>query len=297
MKKKFALSESQLAYLLVLPTVAIILGITFYPILKAFTLSLHSIQLQFPQFGQPFVGLENYLETLKSVRFWNAMKNTVTFTFASVSLELVLGLGLALLINMSFKGRGLVRASILIPWAFTTVVAALMWQFMYNDQYGVINYILTKLNLVSGSANWLGSPSLAMTSMIIADVWKTTPFMALLLLAGLQTIPADLYEAGRIDGTNSWQSFLHITLPLLKPTILVALLFRTLDAFRMFDLVFVLTNGGPGNSTETISLLTYNTLFREFDFGTGSALSVITFLSIFLISYVYIKVLGAKPNE
>lgn len=290
-------AEARLGWLLVFPALLVIALIAFYPVFRAFLISLHRVQLQFLKFGQPFVGLENYARVLSDGRFWNSLGNTALFTVVTVLFEFLLGLLLALLMNIPLRGRGILRASVLIPWSLTTVVSAIMWQFMYSDQYGVVNALLLKLHLIANPVIWLGKPSLALLSAMAADIWKTTPFMALLLLAGLQVIPADIYEAARIDGTTPLQAFFRITLPLLKPAILVALLFRTLDAFRVFDLIFVLTGGGPGNSTETVSLLTYIKLFREFDFGTGSALAVITFICVVMISFIFIRVLGARAGE
>ncbi|MED4106376.1 sugar ABC transporter permease, partial [Halalkalibacterium halodurans] len=204
---------------------------------------------------------------------------------------------LALLINRTFKGRGLVRVAVLIPWAIPTAVAAMMWRYLYDGQFGVIAHYFEQLGLISDSSVLLSTGAGAMFSIIFADVWKTTPYMALLLLAGLQTIPNSLYEAAKVDGANRIQTFFKITLPLLKSAILVALLFRTLDAFRVFDLIFVLTGGGPANSTESISIYAYRTLFSQQNFGAGSALSVIVFLSVALISFAFIKFIGSDLFE
>ncbi|MGZ4031133.1 MAG: carbohydrate ABC transporter permease, partial [Tumebacillaceae bacterium] len=219
--------------------------------------------------------------------------NTMLFTVISVALELVLGLGIAVLINQQFRGRGLVRAAVLIPWAIPTVVSALMWKFLYDGQNGIVAHLLEKVSLIPNMGWLLTTKFGAMLSVILSDVWKTTPFMALLLFAGLQTIPQSLYEAAEVDGASRVQQFFKITLPLLKSSILVALLFRTLDAVRVFDLVYVLTGGGPANSTETISIYAYKTMFAQMNFGAGSALSVIVFLCVALISIGYIKILGA----
>lgn len=289
--------EERLGLLLFLPSLLLVLLVAFFPIVRVFFLSLHRIQLQLPQIGQPFVGMANYLSILQLPRFWQALGNTLLFTVVTVSLEFLIGLGLALLMNLAFKGRDMVRTVILIPWALTTVVSALMWQFLYHDSLGILNHLLTKAGAIETPVVWLGTPVLAMASCIVADVWKTTPFIALLLLAGLQNISQDLYEAVSLDGAGRWQAFWKITLPLLKPAILVSLLFRTTDAFRIFDLIYVLTNGGPGNSTETLSLFIYNTMFREFNFGLGSSLSVIIFLLTLFIGFFYIKGLGAKIVE
>lgn len=239
-----------------------------------------------------FIGLDNYKYFIKDSRFWESTGYTLNFTVISVFIELILGLMIALIINRNFKGRGLVRASVLIPWAIPTVVGALMWKFLYDGQFGIISYLLAKAGILSNPGVLLTTDFGAKFSVIFADVWKTTPYMALLLLAGLQTIDSTLYEAAAVDGATKIQQFFRITLPLLKPTILVALLFRTLDAFRIFDLVYVLTGGG--NSTETITSYAYKNMFAQMDFGKGSTLSVIIFLCIAIISIAYIKVLGAE---
>ncbi len=244
-----------------------------------------------------FVGLAHYADYLKDARMWRSLWNTTLFTVVSVSLELVFGLGIALLINRSFRGRGLIRATVLVPWAIPTAVAAMMWRFLYDGQSGVIAHYFEQLNIIP-DASWLLSTSAGgMVSIILADVWKTTPYMALLLLAGLQTIPTSLYEAANVDGANKWQQFWRITLPLLKPAILVALLFRTLDAFRVFDLIYVLTGGGPANATESISVYAYKTLFAQQNFGEGSTLSVIVFICVAIISFIYVKLIGSDLFE
>jgi multiple sugar transport system permease protein len=233
-----------------------------------------------------FVGLENYLFLLSDDRFWNALKNTAYFTAVSVSLELILGLSIALLLQRSFRLKGFVRALVLIPWAIPTVVSAKMWEWIYNTDFGILNYI------VGSKINWLGNPFLALNAAVFMDVWKTTPFVAILLMAGLQVIPQDLYQAAKVDGAGRWNTFKTITLPLLKPVILVVLLFRTLDAFRIFDAIYVLTGGGPANTTETLSIYAYKVLFQTLQFGYGSTLSVVVFLCIGSMSVFYIKLLS-----
>ncbi len=240
-----------------------------------------------------FVGLKHYKDSLSDTRLWKALWNTTVFTVISVAVELVLGLAIALLINKAFFGRGLVRATILIPWAIPTAVSALMWKFLYDGQNGIVAKYFADIGLIHRMGDLLTTEVGAMFAVIFADVWKTTPYMALLLLAGLQTIPSSLYEAASIDGATKWQQFTKITLPLLKSSILVALLFRTLDAFRVFDLIYVLTGGGPANSTETISILAYKVMFSQTNFGGGSALAVIVFICVAIISIIYIKLLGA----
>ncbi len=267
--------EARLAYGMVAPAVSTILLIALFPLGWTVWESFHLHDLRMPWLGQPFVGLENYLEVLADRRFWGAMAHTLWFAAASVSLELVLGCILALAMNRTLRGRALVRASILIPWAIPTVVAALVWRFMFEGMEG-----------------WLTDDVRAWVPVILADTWKETPFVALLLLAGLQGIDPSLYEAARIDGASPWRQFRHVTLPLLVPAILVALIFRTMNAFRVFDLIYVLTGGGPGTATEPISLYTYNSLMHNLRFGYGSALSVLVFFVTFALALGYIRLLG-----
>ena len=247
-----------------------------------------------PWLGRPFVGVANYVDAFQDPRFWGALSHTLFFAVASVGLELLIGLWLALALNRAFRGRGLVRAAVLVPWAIPTVVSALLWRFMFEGQSGIVNTILVRLGLLREPVVWFIQPTAAWVPIILADVWKTTPFVALLLLAGLQNIDASLYEAARIDGATAWRQFRYVTLPLLKPAILVALIFRTLDAFRVFDLIYAMTGGGPGTSTEPIALYTFNALLQNLQFGYGSALSVIVFALTFSLALVYIKLLGAE---
>jgi len=239
-----------------------------------------------------FVGFKYYLDFIHDKRLWDSLENTLVFTIISVFLELVFGLFIALLINRAFVGRGLVRAAVLVPWAIPTVISALMWKFMFDGQNGIVAKWFELIGIVPNMGELLTTKWGSMFAIIFADVWKTTPFMALLLLAGLQTIPQSLYEAASVDGASKIQQFFKVTLPLLKSTILVALLFRTLDAFRIFDLVYVLTGGGPANATETISIYAYKTMFAQMNFGEGSALSVIVFLCVAIISVIFVKLLG-----
>ncbi|MEW6279518.1 MAG: sugar ABC transporter permease [Candidatus Eremiobacterota bacterium] len=286
--------ESQAAWLLVAPSLLVIVTMALLPILRAIYLSFFLKDLAVPQLGTPFVGLDNYLYILRDSRFWTALANTFGFTLVSVFLETALGLGLALMLNRAFTGRGLARAAILIPWAVPTVVSAQMWRWIYNDKVGVLNDVCLRLGVLQAPYPWLASIDTARACVVLADVWKTTPFMALMLLAGLQMIPDSLYEAADVDGASKVQQFFRITLPLLTPVMLVAVLFRTLDAFRIFDLVYVLTSGAFG--TETLSVLTADVTFRFNDYGQGSAYAVIMFGCIMAISYAFIKLLGADPN-
>ena len=291
-----ARADARLGLLLSLPAIAFIILVALFPLLGTIRDSLFRISLRFANQPRPFVGLENYSTLIRDSDWHSALRVTGIVAGVSVAAELVLGMIIALAINRSFKGRGIVRASVLVPWALTTVVSARMWAWIYDGRYGVANDLLMRLGIIDAPLIFLAKPNLAIWAMIGAEIWKTTPFMALLLLAGLQLIPGDIYEAASIDGANLWQQFWRITLPMMKPTILVALLFRTIDAVRMFDLPRVLTNGGPGISTKTLVLYSYDTLFTTFNFGYGSALAVSTFLIVLGISFIYIKVLGAPTQ-
>ena len=276
---------------MVLPAVGTILVIALFPLAWTVWESLHLHDLRMPWLGRPFIGLDNYLEALGDERFREALVHTLLFTLASVTLELTLGCVLALAMNRAFRGRGLVRAAILVPWAIPTVVAALIWRFMFDGDSGIVNAALASVGV--DPPLWFVDPLAAWVPVVLGDVWKETPFVALLLLAGLQGIDASLYEAARIDGASAWRQFRHITLPLLKPALLVALIFRTRDAFRVFDLVYVMTGGGPGTATEPIALYTFTSLLQNLRFGYGSALSVLVFLVAFLLAVGYIRVVGA----
>lgn len=281
--KRFLEDEGRIGYALLSPSLLAITLVAFVPIAAVIWISLHR---SLPVYGVfEFQGLQNYLQLVQDPRFLRSLWNTLYITGVAVALELVLGLAIALLIHQSFPGRGLARAAILIPWAIPTVVSAKMWEWILNPDFGVLNYLL------GIEAHWLGHPALAIHAVILVDVWKTTPFAALLLLAGLQVIPNDLYRAARVDGAGAWQRFWNITLPLLKPVILITLLFRTLDTFRIFDVVYVLTGGGPANTTETLSLYAYKIYFQTLDFGFGSAISVVIFLCIMLLSLIYLKLM------
>jgi trehalose/maltose transport system permease protein len=281
-----------MGYALVGPAVLVLTAVALLPILAAAGLSF---ERRMPIFGiAEHAGLGNYRFLAMDPRFWNSLANTVYFTVVSVVLEIALGLAIALLLDRPFPGRGGMRAVLLVPWAIPTVVSARMWEWLYNGEFGLLNYVLRASGISPEPVNWLGNPHWAIHAAILMDVWKTTPFAALLLTAGLQTVPRDLYRAARVDGAGSWAIFRRIMLPALKPMILVVLLFRTLDAFRVFDAVYVLTGGGPADTTETLSIYAYKVLFQTLQFGYGSALAVTTFLCVALISLVYLALLGRE---
>src|SRR5215211_7309654 len=273
---------------MVLPTLIIILLVAFWPVVLSIWLSLH--QATITALG-PFVGFENYVEMFQNPGFLEGLTNTLIFTVASVVVEFIIGLGIALAINRAFRGRGLVRAAVLVPWAFPTVISAVMWRLMFQDQVGIINYVANAIGLISQPI--LSDRTLLLIAAILVDVWKTTPFMALLLLAGLQTISGDIYEAARVDGANVMQRFFRITLPLLKPTILVAVLFRTLDAYRVYDLFWVLGN----RELDSLSTFVYEGVrISQLNFAPGNAAAVFIFVTAFLIALLFIKVLGMQTS-
>jgi multiple sugar transport system permease protein len=267
---------------LLAPALLILAFVYAYPIGRSFWLSLFTQNLG-TELQPVFTGLSNYGRMIQDGRFWQTIGNTMVFTISSLILELILGMCIALVLNQAFRGRGGVRTIAIIPWALPTALIATTWAWIFNDQFGVVNDLLLRLGIIDTGINWLGSPAQAMLAVVIADVWKTTSFVAILLLAGLQSISNDLYEAHAMDGATPWQSFRQITLPMLMPQILIATLFRFAQAFGIFDLIQVMTGGGPGGATETVSIYIYATVMRYLDFGYGAALVVITFLILIAV--------------
>jgi multiple sugar transport system permease protein len=276
------LSERALGRVFVSPSIILMALVALFPVLYAFALSLYEYVRRQPV---GFAGPDNYVRALTDSRFWDSVQFTFIFTVTSVGAEFLIGLGFALLMNQAFRGRGVTRAAILIPWVIPTVIAAQMWFFMFNVTPGFINSVLGL-----GNFNWLGQTGWATFAVVFADVWKTSPFVALLLLAGLQTIPNDVYESARVDGAGMFSRFWFITLPLLKPAILVALLFRTVDALRVFDLPQVMTRGAFG--TESLSILVQEFVVRTPNPGYGAALSTLTFVIVLGIGIVFVRLLG-----
>jgi trehalose/maltose transport system permease protein len=286
------------AQLFLVPMMIALAVVAGWPLLRSIYFSFTDASLNSLGTAE-FVGFDNYfrVRTLGSGRviydglladpaWWNAVWNTVRFAVLSVGLEAVLGMIVALVLNAEFKGRGLVRAAILIPWAIPTIVSARMWGWMFNDQFGIINDLGMKLGLLNQKIAWAASPDTAMTAVLIVDVWKTTPFMALLILAGLQMVPKDIYEAAEIDGVSKWKQFWRITLPLVRPALMVAVIFRLLDALRIFDLIYVLTPNT--SSTKTMSIMARENLFEFDNFALGSAQSTFLFLIIAVFTALYI---------
>lgn len=285
--------ERATGWLMVFPALTVVAIFSLYPAMESFLLSLRRIYLGLPHLGRPFIGLSNYVYLFQDPVAHQAFLVTLGFVMLSTTLELLLGTGVALVIHEHFKGRGWVRAAVLIPWAIPTVVASQTWRFLLNDQYGAVNLILFG-DRVDAYVPWLADPWMAFGAIVVADVWKTSSFAGLLILAGLQVIPDETYDAARIDGATAWQRFWHVTLPLLKPALLTALLFRTIDAFRVFDLVFVMTQGGPGDATQVIQFYGYKTLFTEGRVGYGTTISVAVFVAIMILSLFYVRTVGSR---
>jgi multiple sugar transport system permease protein len=278
------------------PVILVLFCFIIAPIASSFLISLHRIIIGLPQLGNPFVGLENYRELLGDSVARHSFWITVIFVAITTFFELLIGLFMALLINHRFPGRGLLRACVLIPWAIPTVVSAQMWRFLFNDAYGMINYAAFGAE-TARYIPWLAIPGTALSAIIIADIWKTSSFAALLILAGLQVIPEELYQAAKVDGAGVWGRFWHITWPLIRPALLISLLFRTIDAFRVFDLAFVMTQGGPADATNVLQLYGYKKMFVEGWMGYGTAISVCIFIIVLILSMIYVRFVGRRLLE
>jgi trehalose/maltose transport system permease protein len=289
-------NSSRLAALCVLPSLMFVAIFSGYPIFESFRLSFYRLILTLPWLGQKMVGWENYQDIWSDPVAMQSLRTTLLFVGVTIPLELLLGLGMALVVNEAFRGRSLLRAVVLIPWAIPTVVSSQMWRFIFNDRYGLFNFILFG-GATSRYLAPLADPLQAKMAIMAAEIWKTSPFVALILLAGLQTIPDDLYEAASIDGAKPWQKFIHITLPLIVPALLLALLFRTIDALRVFDLVFVMTQGGPADATNVLQFYGYKKTFAEGMLGYGSAIAVTVFLLSLILSLLYVRILKTAPGK
>jgi multiple sugar transport system permease protein len=259
--------------LLLLPALLLLAAVVAMPICRVIQLSFFRVELR-EGLGLEWAGVEPYVRLWQDSRWWLALRNTAIFTGGSVALEMALGVAFALLLHRRFRGRGIVRSLVMLPWALPTAVMALAWAWIFNDSFGVLNDVLRRVGLMDEPIAWLGHPATAMLAMIIADVWKTTPFVMLVVLAGLQGIPEQVLEAARVDGLSPRQRLWRVVLPLLAPSLLVALAFRTIQAYGAFDLPYVMTGGGPGGQTETVSLYAYQNYFRYLEFGYGSTIAV-----------------------
>ena len=286
--------ELTLAVALLAPAFLFISLVTLYPLVRAFWVSLHGWNLMRPQEGHPFVGLENYRFVLTDPLFHQSLRVTVIFVIAAVVLEVSLAIGVALLLNREFRGRWLVRMLALLPWAVPAVVNGIMWKWILNPSYGALNGLLYSLDIIDDYVIWLGSPGLALAMVVLADIWKETPFLMLLFLAALQTIPRDLYEAARVDGANAVQSFFNITLPLIRPVLFVAVALRTIWALKSFDLIYTLTAGGPSNGTAVVGYYTYLKSFVSLQLGRGAAAAYIMTFVVLILVIIYQRVLSRE---
>ena len=289
------LSERALGLFLIAPMTLVLLMVVGYPLVSSFVLSLYRVNLANPEQGQPFVGLGNYLFAFRQPAFWYSVQRTFYFTILSVALELALGLLFAIVLNERFRGQLFARLWMIAPWALLTVSNGVLWAWMLNPTYGVINTILMSIGVLDAPKSWLSDTFWTMNVIILADAWKTVPNMTLLLLAGLQPISDDLYEAAEVDGATRWQKFTRITLPLLRPVILVAIALRTIGAFKVFDIIYVLTgNGGPADSTKVISFYAYDQAFRYLYFGYGSAVAWMITAFILVLIVIYMRLLRSE---
>lgn len=286
--------RERLGWMLTAPTIILISIVALYPVLRTFYLSFTNARLSGTR-AVHFVGFLNYTDLLTDSTFLRAVWNTTEFTVFTVFFETVLGMIIALTIHSNFKGRGVVRTAMLIPWAIPTVVSAQMWAWMYNDVFGVINdFLVTRTHILPTKVAWIANANLALPALIAVDVWKTTPFMALLIPAGLQVIPGDIYEAANVDGASKWQQFWALTLPLLRPALLVALIFRTLDAYRVFDLPFVVKGTSP--ETITLSILARQKMIDLARLGEGAAIAVVIFILLMIMVAIYMRLLNLEDN-
>lgn len=275
--------------LLAAPAVGVLALVVLYPIGYNVVLSLSRVRVG-TGLGLSFVGFDNYAALMRDPTFWVACRNTFTLAVVAVAIEMALGLAFAVLLDLDVKGTRAARGLLISPVMLAPVVVALLWRWLYADEYGVLNHLLQRLSLPA--VHWLADPRAAMVSLIIADTWQTFPFVMMMLLAGLQALPVDPYDAARVDGATWWQTFRYLTLPLLRPVIRVALIIRTTDILRIFDTVYVLTGGGPGTATEVLGTLTYRETFTNLDFGKGSALSLLTLVAASAVGLGYVKLLG-----
>ena len=273
------------AFFFLAPLLIVLVCVAAWPLCKTFYYSFTNAHLS-NLADAKFIGLKNYQKILQDSTWWKTLKNTVFFTITTVSFETVLGIIIALTLNAHFKGRSLVRAAILIPWAIPTIVSARLWGWMYHDIYGILNEVFIYFGFIKQNLAWTASPKLVMLSVMIVDIWKTTPFMSLMILAGLQLIPQECYEAAKIDGVSRIRTFFKITLPLLKPTLMVAIIFRTLDALRVFDLIYVLTPNNP--NTTSLSVYAHQNLFTFQEMGIGSAAATLLFLIVLCVTVIHL---------
>jgi trehalose/maltose transport system permease protein len=290
------MTRKQMGYLFVIPTMFLFLMLAIYPVFKTLYLSFFEYRLQFGEV-KTFIGFNNFIKLFTTERFYTSFKFTILFTITTVTVEVGLGLLFAQFMNMDFKGKSLLRIVVLIPWAIPTIVSGFIWRFMVNDQYGVMNQILQNIGLIESFIPWLSRSGTASAVLIFADIWKTAPYVSLLVLAGLQNINESLLEAASIDGAGKIKTYRYITLPALKPVLATAVLFRLIQSFKVYTIIVALTNGGPANSTESLTLYTLRTYFDAGNYGYGSALASFTFVVTVLIALMFLRVIQNKISN
>jgi len=284
-------NDRRLGYALVAPVLALLLLVTAYPLVVNLWNSFHNDNTTFANSPRNFVGVKNYTTVFTSAGWAAALERTLIFTVVTVVFDIVVALGLALMLNRKFRGRGFVRAAVLIPWAVPTVVSAMLWKTMFDPRSGFVDYFLGAFHPAWSTLTWLNfDVARTWVAIFVADSWKNIPFVAIILLGGLQVIPNDVYEAARMDGANWWQTLRRVTLPMLKPVLMVALIFRTLQALLVFDVIYIMTGGGPGSSTQVLAYLNFKTFILESDFGVGGAMSMMLVVLALVVSFIYVRV-------
>ncbi|MEA1911594.1 MAG: sugar ABC transporter permease [Spirochaetota bacterium] len=290
------MTRKQMGYLFITPTVLIFAVLAVYPVFETIGLSFFKSRLQYGDI-KVFVGLDNYIRLFTTARFYISLRFTILFTILTVGVEVGLGLIFAQFMNMDYKGKSFLRVVVLIPWAIPTIVSGFIWRFMVNDQYGIINHIFQSVGLIENFIPWLSQPGTASAVLLFADIWKTTPYVSLLVLAGLQNINKSQIEAAAIDGAGAFQRYIHVVFPGLKPILATAALFRMIQSFKVYTIIVALTNGGPANSTESLTLYTLRTYFDAGNYGYGSALATVTFIISIFIALMFLKVIQNKINS
>jgi len=297
-EKKQSFFDRYLPQFLIAPGTLVIFGVLLIPILFALYMSMHKITFRGADTIYTFVGFGNFTElVLHDPWFTQSLITTVVFTALTVVAEIVLGIGIAVVLNKKFFGRGFVRGLMILPWAMPTVVNAVMWKWIFNADFGAANALLMNMGLISENVNWLGTPTMAFFSVLIANIWKETPYVVLLTIAAFSTIPDGLYEAASIDGAGGWKSFWQITMPLIKPVVLILIITKTIWAFQTFDLIAIMTSGGPENATNLLSYYIHRTAFKMNRFGSAAAMSYSLSIVCFVLTYIYIKLFMGKENE
>lgn len=292
MSKNKAKYQSRTAYMMIAPAVLIIFGMGIFPVCYSIWLSFNKVHPM--SFETDFIGLQNYSEIFANSEFWQSIGITLYFCIVSIAVQMVLGVLVAMLLNQRFVGRGIVRALILLPWAVPTIVNANLWNWILNANYGILNRVLMKLGIISDSIAWLSDGSTALHMIILADTWRMLPLVVVMLLAGLQTVSKNVLEAAVVDGAGAWRRFWAVYMPALKPMILVILVLRTIQAIRVFDIVYVLTKGGPANKTMVISFYSYFETFNYLNYGKGAAIAMVIAVLALVLSLLYFKVLRSK---